>query len=161
MFKKMFVILLLLLLVTLVGCSSSRGGGFYGPIYDYENSLNNESYLELNETGFINTETNNKVNVSLDSSNAAYSKLRQLINNGYRINKDAVNIEQILNYFNYSYVNESNEQLQSFLEIGTCPWNENNKLLSVAIKAKEYEINAQRQNNFVFLLSIPEAKYCF
>ena len=64
MFKKMFVILLLLLLVTLVGCSPSRGGAFYGPSYDYENSLSNESYLELNETGFINTETNNKVNVS-------------------------------------------------------------------------------------------------
>ena len=159
MFKKMFVILLLLLLVTLVGCSSSSGGGFYGPSYDYENSLSNESYLELNETGFINTETNNKVNVSLDSSNAAYSKLRQLINNGYRIDKDAVNIEQILNYFNYSYVNESDEQLQSFLEIGTCPWNENNKLLSVAIKAKEYEINTERQNNFVFLLDVSGSMY--
>ena len=159
MFKKMFVILLLLFLVTLVGCSSSSGGGFYGPSYDYENSLSNESYLELNETGFINTETNNKVNVILDSSNAAYSKLRQLINNGYRINKDAVNIEQILNYFNYSYVNESDEQLQSFLEIGTCPWNENNKLLSVAIKAKEYEINTERQNNFVFLLDVSGSMY--
>ena len=67
--------------------------------------------------------------------------------------------EQILNYFNYSYVNESNEQLQSFLEIGTCPWNENNKLLSVAIKAKEYEINAQRQNNFVFLLDVSGSMY--
>jgi len=158
MFKKVFIILLLLVSVTLFGCSSPKSNGLYGPSAP-ENSLNNESYLELQETGFISTEHNNKVNVSLDSSNAAYSKLRQLINGGYSIDPNAVNIEQILNYFNYSYENETNEQLQSFLEIGNCPWNENNKLLSVAIKAKDYQLDNTKQNNFVFLLDVSGSMY--
>ena len=33
-------------------------------------------------------------------------------------------------------------------------WNEENHLLSVAIKAKEYELSPNVQNNFVFLLDV-------
>lgn len=153
--KNLFVLLFSLMCLVLTGCSVS------GSQYDYNSNkgfiyeeANNEEYLELEESGFINTDVSNKVNVSLDSSNAAYSNLRRLINNGSSISKDAVNIEQMLNYFNYSYTNTSNEQLQSFLEIGSCPWNENSKLLSVAIKAKDYQINNESANNFVFLLDI-------
>ena len=65
----------------------------------------------------------------------------------------------MINYFNYSYKNDSNEQLQSFLELGDCPWNENNKLLNVAIKAKDFEINKEQQNNFVFLLDVSGSMY--
>ena len=118
-----------LLMLSLFACSTkSDANGSMAPssstgFYD------NEEYLELNEKGFIKTEENNKVNVSLDSSTAAYSNIRKNIVNNYNIHKDSVNIEQMLNYFNYSYSNNSDEQLQSFLEIGTCPWNESNQLL--------------------------------
>lgn len=153
MFKKGFIILLCLVTFILVGCSAPYNKGYYN------SGSGGETYLELNESGYINTKDNNKVNVSLDSSNAAYSNLRRLINNGITINPNAVNIEQMLNYFNYSYVNDSKEQLQSFLEIGTCPWNENNKLLSIAIKAKDYQVENKKPNNFVFLLDVSGSMY--
>lgn len=158
MFKRISLFLMLgLLLVGMTSCAMQKSdmdmGGSYYPMED------NESYLELEEKGYIDTSVNNKVNVSLDSSNAAYSNLRRLIKNGNIIYPDAVNIEQMLNYFNYSYVNDSDEQLQSFLELGDCPWNKDSKLLSVAIKAKDYEINSNVQNNFVFLLDVSGSMY--
>ena len=119
----------------------------------------NEEYLELNEKGFIKTEENNKVNVSLDSSNAAYSNIRRMINNGVKIQKDSVNIEQMLNYFNYSYTNTSNEQLDSFLEIAECPWNSQNMLLAYAIKAKDFTVEDRKPCNFVFLLDVSGSMY--
>ena len=104
--------------------------------------------------GYIDTATNNKVNVSLDSSNAAYSNIRRLINNGRPVVKDAVNIERMLNYFNYSYVNDTDKALKIFTEVADCPWNDSNKLVQIGIKAKEFELDNEKPNNFVFLLDV-------
>ena len=143
---------IILLVFIFAGCSSAMDSGVMAPEMGYGVYGDNNEYLELEEKPFSKTSENNKVNLSLDSSTAAYSNLRKLINNGYNISKDAVNIEQMLNYFNYSYVNETEEQLTSFLEIADCPWNENNKLLSIAVKAKDFKMENQIQNNFVFHL---------
>ena len=143
----------------MVGCSAgSASNNMMAPSYSYPPEYNNE-YLELNEKGFINTEINNKVNLSLDSSTAAYSNIRKLINMDYPISENAVNIEQMLNYFNYAYENNTDEQLTSFMEIANCPWNDENYLLSVAVKAKEFRIDNQKPNNFVFLLDVSGSMY--
>lgn len=157
MFKKSIKLFLMVcLLMSLVGCSSAnKGGGIYMP----ESTFSEEEYLALDETGFVNTDVNNKLNVSMDSSNAAYSNIRKRLNLGYLPVGDSVNIEQMLNYFTYSYKNESDEQLQSFLELSDCPWNSENKLLSVAIKAKEIEIENKAPSNFVFLLDVSGSMY--
>ena len=145
-----------IIVFTFISCSSGHSEMNTGPSYSYDEmgSNNNESYLELNENEFIETSVNNKVNVSLDSSTAAYSNIRKLINNNRNINKDAVNIEQMLNYFNYSYVNDTENQLASYMELSSCPWNNENYLLSVAVKAKDYVIENKKPNNFVFLLDV-------
>ena len=146
--RKKYCIIFILICLLLVGCSGADNGGEA----ILPNGFSGNEFLELNETGFIDTNKNNKVNLSLDSSNASYSFIRNSINNNHFINKNAVNIEQMLNYFNYSYVNDTEEQLASFMEIGACPWNQDNYLLSVAVKAKELQINNQTPSNFVFLL---------
>ena len=152
--KVFSLVFVLILVFTLISCSS---GGYHesmGPSNSVVDFSNNESYLEIRENDFIDTSENNKVNVSLDSSTAAYSNIRKLINNNLPIDTDAVNIEQMLNYFNYSYVNDTNDQLASYMELSSCPWNESNYLLSVAVKAKEYVIDNEKPNNFVFLLDV-------
>lgn len=163
MYKKFLSLFgVICLLLCMASCSAS-GGAMKG---DAEMSntmapsdMSHEEYLELQETGFISTEVNNKLNVSMDSSNAAYSNIRKRIELGYLPHKDSVNIEQMLNYFNYSYKNESDEQLQSFLELSDCPWDSETKLLSVAIKAKDIEIENKTPSNFVFLLDVSGSMY--
>ena len=154
MFKKMTKILsVLCFILCLASCAAKNGGMGMAGMGGYAPEMS-EEYLELNEKGFINTADNNKLNVSMDSSNAAYSNIRKRINMGYKPDVNSVNIEQMLNYFNYSYENNSNEQLQSFMELSDCPWNSENKLLSVAIKAKEVIIENKTPSNFVFLLDV-------
>ena len=159
--KKFKILLGFILVLTLVGCSSSAAtpGGAVPPQKPDAGDADNNEYLELREQNFISTVADNKVNVSLDSSNAAYSNLRKLINNLQSIPTDAVNIEQMLNYFTYSYENDSEDQLKSYLEIARCPWNDENYLLSVAVKAKEFQLEENRPNNFVFLLDISGSMY--
>lgn len=157
MFKKITKVLCVLcFILTLSACAASNNGGMnmgMAGMGGYAPEMN-EEYLELDETGFISTADNNKLNVSMDSSNAAYSNIRKRINMGFKPDVNSINIEQMLNYFNYSYQNNSEEQLQSFMELGDCPWNSENKLLSVAIKAKEVVIENKKPNNFVFLLDV-------
>lgn len=159
--KKFKILLGLILVLTLVGCSSSGStiGGAVPPQKPEAGDADNNEYLELREQNFISTVADNIVNVSLDSSNAAYSNLRKLINNLQPIPTDAVNIEQMLNYFTYSYENDSEDQLKSYLEVARCPWNDENYLLSVAVKAKEFQLEENRPNNFVFLLDISGSMY--
>ncbi|MGM9899743.1 MAG: von Willebrand factor type A domain-containing protein [Bacilli bacterium] len=166
--KKLGFIFSILALLTFVSCSANNKGvnGFYAPsgsitMDESFGNMDNNEYLELLEKGFIETSVNNKVNVSLDSSSAAYSNIRKQINNMHPIPSDAVNIEQMLNYFNYSYVNDSNEQLKSFMEIAACPWNSDNYLLSLAVKAKEFTIENKVKNNFVFLLDVSGSMYSY
>ena len=165
--KKLMCLLLSVLLLVVTGCAAGSGnslsdaGGMgdsmsnYAPGEDY----NEDQYLEIKEADYVSTEVNNKVNVSLDSSTAAYANIRKLINNMYNIPKDAVNIEQMLNYFNYSYVNETEHQLTSFLEMAKCPWKESSYLLSVAVQAKDYVIEEDVANNFVFLIDVSGSMY--
>lgn len=116
-------------------------------------SIADEEYNKIVENGFIKASETQLSSFSLDSSTYAYSNLRRLINNGNEITKDAVVIEQMLNYFNYSYENNTDNSLATILELGKCPWNSNNYLASIAVKAKNYEIKEQA-NNFVFLIDV-------
>lgn len=156
MSKKLFsVVLICISCLFVVSCSYKNSD----LIYTDSSYVSQEEYLELEEKDFIMTKDNSSVNISLDSSTASYSNIRRMINNSNMIQKDSVNIEQMLNYFNYSYKNESSEQLESFLEIAKCPWNNENMLLSYALKAKDFELTNQKPSNFVFLLDVSGSMY--
>ena len=120
--------------------------------YNISSEQSYEEYLKLQEQDFINAAEEPKYYISLDSSTAAYANIRKKILNRKTIPTDAVNIEQMINYFNYSYVNDTSDALKTFMEISDCPWNEDTSLLNVAIKAENYEIDNNKPNNFVFLL---------
>lgn len=151
--KKLFICLVLLFGV--VGFSSC--GGEY-VMYDnfapeMEELYNSEEYIDFIENPFIDASVTPKSVFSLDSSTYSYSNLRRLIQNGENVPSNAVNIEHMLNYFNYSYTNDTNEALSSTLELAVCPWNEEHYVASVAVKAKDFDLS-DTKNNFVFLVDV-------
>ena len=77
--KVFSFVFILIFVITFISCSSGKGNMNMSDVY-YEDFTNSEEeYLDLVETGFVDTSVNNKVNVSLDSSTAAYSNIRKLI----------------------------------------------------------------------------------
>lgn len=152
MFKKMFLCLisvLTILLMTSCAAAPDAGGMNNAPAFDAE--VGNEEYNEIKENNFVDAAKTPLSSFSLDSSTYSYPNLRRLINEGSVINKDAVVIEHMLNYFHYDYVNETEEALNTTLELATCPWNSDHYLASIAVKAKDYELE-EKANNFVFLI---------
>ena len=163
--KKILFVIISLFIICLTGCGSFKKVEV-APNFDYEpvpeygavddamfEGLEDEEYTEIVEGGFVSPERVALSSFSLDSSSYAYSNLRRLIKDNYSITKDAVNIEQMLNYFDYSYKNETENALSSSIEIAECPWNSENHLALISVNSKDVIVE-DSSNNFVFLIDV-------
>ncbi len=152
----------------LVGCAAGNGYGGYGGYYNPKGNSNYNNYQstqyytgdeeynyvpEVTENPFVNVSEESKTsNVSLTSSAFSYSILRQAINRGNMYNaKNSARIEEMLNYFSYGYVNDTDDALVTKLELDACPWNNEHYLASVVVKAKP-AITENVKNNVVILV---------
>jgi len=116
---------------------------------------NTEEYNTIVENEFLNAFSNPLSTFSIDVDAASYSNARRFIQDGQLPPKDAVRVEEFINYFDYDYPQPKDEHPFSvFTELGVCPWNEENYLLHVGIKGKELADEQRTDCNLVFLLDV-------
>ncbi|MCI5145917.1 MAG: VWA domain-containing protein, partial [Candidatus Electrothrix sp. AR3] len=116
---------------------------------------NTESYTPVKESGFIRTTKEPLSTFSIDVDTASYSNVRRFINQGQMPPKDAVRIEELINYFSYSYPQPDNEHPFSIsTELGPCPWNEQHKLVQIGLKARDIDKKDLPPSNLVFLIDV-------
>jgi len=116
---------------------------------------NTEEYNSIVENEFLNAFSNPLSTFSIDVDAASYSNARRFIQDGQLPPKDAVRVEEFINYFDYDYPQPKDEHPFSvFTELGICPWNEDNYLLHVGIKGKELADEERTDCNLVFLLDV-------
>ena len=130
------------------------GYEYYTPTGSQEQiAIDGEYYTSPQENPYVEVnEENNKSNVSLTSTSFAYTVIREQINNNRSYNvKNSVKLEEMLNYFSYGYVNETEDALTTHLELAECPWNNEHYLASVVVKAKP-AITENVKNNIVILI---------
>ncbi len=132
----------------------------YAADTEYQYFPNSEEYEDITESGFKLTSENPLSTFSADVDTASYTNIRRMINNGYFPNSEAVRIEEIMNYFDYDYPNaKSGEPFSVTTELSTCPWNEDNQLLLVGIKADESQVQTDLPMNLVFLIDVSGSMY--
>ena len=92
---------------------------------------------------------------SSDVDTASYSFIRRQLNNGVLPQKDAVRVEEMVNYFDYNYpVPQSRaEPFKPTVTITDSPWAEGKKLMHIGIKGYQLE-KAELRSNIVFLLDV-------
>jgi len=116
---------------------------------------NNEEYDAFVENPFELTKNQSVSTFSIDVDKAAYSNIRRMINNGEYVNKNAVRIEEIINYFKYDYPQPKNNQPFSInTEYNDSPWNKQHKLLKIGLQGKEIPTDKLPNSNFVFLIDV-------
>lgn len=127
-------------------------GGYYGDMTP-DASLGGESYTEITENTFVSTGDSNTSYFSIDANTAAYPNLRSIINGDYGyIPRDAVRIEEMLNYFNYDYKSPEGEDILALnASIFDTPYNTETKLLTIGLAAEEIDFSGIK-NNLVFLI---------
>ena len=120
-----------------------------------EQDFNTEEYDVIEETGFKSPLSEPFSTFSADVDTASYANIRRMINDNREVNKDAVRIEEMLNYFSYDYpAPEGNEPFSITPEISDCPWNDNTKLMMIGLQAEKLDKSALPQSNIVFLIDV-------
>lgn len=103
------------------------------------------------ESGILSSEQSTYL--SLDRNTAGYTLMRSQIYANGRLNRD-VRIEELYNYFDYDYPEpENGEGVKATAYLSDCPWNAENKLLTVGLKTETRTLKKTR-NNYVFLVDV-------
>lgn len=114
-----------------------------------------ESYDAFVENPFEFTQNQPLSTFSVDVDNASYSNIRRMINSGRTVNKNAVRIEEMVNYFKYDYPQPGNgEPFSINTEYGNAPWNPKHKLLKIGIQGKNIPMDKLPASNIVFLIDV-------
>jgi Ca-activated chloride channel family protein len=122
------------------------------PQYD---RLQNEEYNQYAENKFKLAKEEPLSTFSVDVDAASYSNIRRFINRGTLPNKDAVRIEELINYFTYNYPEPTgSDPVRITAEVGNCPWNSQNRLVRVGLKARDIAGDNLAASNFVFLIDV-------
>jgi len=117
--------------------------------------VDSESYESYQENLFESSSVNPVSTFSIDVDNAAYTNIRRLINNGQKVPKDAVRVEEMINFFKYDYPKPTdNHPFSINTEYSDSPWNENHKLLKIGLQGKEIPTDKLPKSNFVFLVDV-------
>lgn len=91
---------------------------------------------------------------SVDVDTASYAFVRGTLNRSVLPQKDAVRVEELINYFDYSYeVPDSREEpFKANISIMPSPWNLDRKLLRIGIKGYDLPKTDAPRANLVFLI---------
>lgn len=116
---------------------------------------NTEEYDAISENIFHDALRNPLSTFSIDVDAASYSNMRRFINNGQRPPKDAVRIEEMINYFDYDYTQPNNEHPFNIItEISVAPWNTQHKLVHIGLQGKKIPTQNLPPSNLVFLIDV-------
>ena len=91
---------------------------------------------------------------SIDVDSASYSFMRRALISGRLPPKDAVRVEEIINYFPYAYPlpEERSAPFRATVTVLPSPWNATNKLVHVAIKGYDVPKSERPRANLVLLI---------
>jgi Ca-activated chloride channel family protein len=119
------------------------------------NDFNTEEYGRFAENEFLAAADNPLSTFSVDVDRAAYSNVRRFLRDGQRPPRDAVRIEEMVNYFTYDYPDPSGAQPFSVTtEVAGCPWNERHRILLVGLQGRRMKTADLPANNLVFLIDV-------
>lgn len=90
---------------------------------------------------------------SIDVDTASYSNVRRMLNEGKLPPRDAVRVEEFVNYFTYSYpAPEGDHPITISAESSICPWNNKHQLARVGVQGKYLDASQMPPRNLVFLV---------
>lgn len=116
----------------------------------------NEEYKDEKEIGFKATDKDPQTTFSIDVDRAAYTNVRRFImQNGQLPPKEAVRIEEMINYFDYNYAQpKGKDPINIETEISDSPWNKGLKILHIGLQAKTIPTDNLPASNLVFLIDV-------
>jgi Ca-activated chloride channel family protein len=124
-----------------------------GPRADF----NTEAYDYVADNDFLAAAENPLSTFSVDVDTASYSNVRRFLLGGRRPPRDAVRIEELVNYFTYDYTAPRAADPAPFaasLEVAAAPWAPTHRLVRIGLKGRELSTADRPAANLVFLVDV-------
>lgn len=116
---------------------------------------NGETYATTVENEFVAAKEYPETGFALNVDRASYSNIRRFLNLKTKPPKDAVRIEEMLNYFNLRTKSKpSNETFTVNTRLTSCPWNSASQLLFINLQARKIDLEKTPPSNLVFLIDV-------
>jgi Ca-activated chloride channel homolog len=117
---------------------------------------NREQYAHIEENRFKSVLDNPLSTFSIDVDRASYSNVRRFLLGERRLPPvDAVQIEEMVNYFSYDYTRPRGEHpVAVTTELGVAPWRPEHRLLRVGLASSTIQAEELPASNLVFLLDV-------
>jgi len=117
-------------------------------------NFNTEEYGKIIENPFLVAKENPLSTFSIDVDNASYSNLRRYLKDMNQLPPNgAVRLEEMINYFDYSYPQPKDQHPFSITtEIAVAPWNKAHQLIHIGLQGKSLNYEELKPCNLVFLV---------
>jgi Ca-activated chloride channel homolog len=119
--------------------------------------FNTEAYDYVPDNDFLDAAQNQLSTFSVDVDTASYSNVRRFLVNNQRPPRDAVRIEELVNYFTYDYAAPKPADQDPFaasLEVAAAPWEPTHRLVRIGLKGRELASADRPAANLVFLIDV-------
>jgi Ca-activated chloride channel homolog len=124
--------------------------------YAPRDSANTESYDHIDENPFRSPKVAPFSTFSADVDRASYGNVRRFLMRGTLPPKDAVRVEELVNYFPYAdpAPDGGDEPLRISTEVSAAPWNPQHDLVRIALRARDVDMREAPASNLVFLIDV-------
>jgi Ca-activated chloride channel homolog len=118
--------------------------------------FNREQYAAIEENPFRETRGTPLSTFAIDVDRASYANVRRFLDNGDRPPRDAVRIEELVNYFAYDYEapTRRSDPLTVSIETHAAPWQPMHRLVRIGMQAQRLTLNELPPANLVFLVDV-------
>jgi Ca-activated chloride channel family protein len=116
---------------------------------------NTEGYAPVDEQPFLAVAANPLSTFGIDVDRASYGNIRRFITAGQRPPRDAVRIEEMVNYFPYALPAPRGEHPFSVTtEAAAAPWQPAHQVVRIGLQGQRIDLRTAPANNLVFLLDV-------
>ncbi len=114
-----------------------------------------EGYAAIVENDFKRPTDTPLSTFSIDVDAASYANVRRFLDGGALPVKDAVRIEELINYFEYDYPDPEGEHPFAVVtEVSECPWAPAHRLVHIGLQGERIDTADLPPSNLVFLMDV-------
>jgi Ca-activated chloride channel family protein len=127
------------------------------PNFALQAQPNDEAFIPIVDNPFVPVAREPLSTFSIDVDTASYANVRRYLNHQSLPPKDAVRIEELVNYFPYDDPPppaSSPEPFSVRVELAGCPWNAAHRLARIGLKGKPIAQDKRPPSNLVFLIDV-------
>ncbi len=144
----------------MIGPGYAVGGLYANPAQSAPQPLpgtvNRENYedVEINSVKLVTQEPVSTFSIDVDT--ASYSNVRRMLNSGHLPPKDAVRIEELINYFDYDYALPKSKAtpFETTVTVVPSPWSKGRQLMQIGVQGYDIEPESRPPLNLTLLIDV-------